>query len=102
MGHTLTDKMLHSDLMENSYDNDESSDDTPLLFDKTPSNQGSTISGAEELDDCHCHMKVPQRNHASKAKKKLMMASAMCLLFIGTYLVGQNFSIENNKLLLHF
>ena len=85
MGHTLTEKMLHSDLMENSYDNDESSDDTPLLFDKSPSNQGSTISGAEELDDCHCHMKVPQRNHASKAKKKLMMASAMCLLFIGMY-----------------
>jgi len=86
MGHTLTDKMLHSDLT--SYDNDESSDDTPLLFDKSPSNQGSTISGAEELDDCHCHMKVPQRNHASKAKKKLMMASAMCLLFIAGEVTG--------------
>jgi zinc transporter 2 len=96
-GHAPTERILktfvhhHDDL-----DNDDSSDDVPLLFvtnntQKTYHGRGSSPSsnGAEELGALdHCHTVVPHRNHAAKAKKKLMAASCLCLLFIVGEVIG--------------
>merc|ERR1712141_558668 len=87
MGHAPTERIFK--LTEDEHVNDDSSDDTPLLFDKSPTNHGSTTSSGEELDTLeHCHVTMPKRGHASAAKKKLMIASGLCLLFIAGEVTG--------------
>merc|ERR1712141_459750 len=87
MGHAPTERIFK--LTEDEHVNDDSSEDTPLLFDKSPTNHGSTTSSGEELDTLeHCHVTMPKRGHASAAKKKLMIASGLCLLFIAGEVTG--------------
>ena len=69
--------IFQNDEKDDITSNDESSDDTPLLFDKTP------VRAENEFDAIqHCHITSPNRKHVSSAKRKLIIASGLCLLFI--------------------
>ena len=62
-------------------DIESSSDDTPLLL---------MVENNMELNtDPHCHVKPPHRaGHIQKAKKKLILASSLCLIFIAGEVTG--------------
>ena len=68
MGHAPTERIFK--LTEDEHVNDDSSDDTPLLFDKSPTNHGSTTSSGEELDTLeHCHVTMPKREKLTSRYK---------------------------------
>ena len=61
------------------------SDDTPLLM----SPQDSSLNMSSLNNNCHCHVSnASSRKHADKAKRKLVIALGLCLLFIAGEVVG--------------
>ena len=74
---------FQNDEKDDTTSNDESSDDTPLLFDKTPARAENEFDAIQ-----HCHITSQNRKHVSSAKRKLIIASGLCLLFIAGEVTG--------------
>lgn len=66
---------------------DDSSDDIPLLF--AQSSQSDMLSTSLESGSSdHCHESLPHRTHAKAAQKRLSIACVLCLVFIAGEIVG--------------
>jgi len=89
-GHAPSPRVRHAPL-ESSYDDDESSDDVPLLF----SNCSPSLSAgsSQELADVdHCHVAEPRREVTVKARRQLSIACVLCLFFVIGEVLGGHFS----------
>ena len=82
----MTFPILGPELMDEEVfqiNSESDSDDTPLLISPQDPNMSSLNN------NCHCHVaNGASRKHADKAKKKLIIALGLCLLFIAGEIVG--------------
>jgi len=89
-GHAPSPRVRHAPV-DSHYDDDESSDDVPLLF----SNCSPSLSAgsSQELADVdHCHVAEPRREVTVKARRQLSIACVLCLFFVIGEVLGGHFS----------
>lgn len=89
-GHAPSPRVRHAPI-ENHYDDDESSDDVPLLFSNcSPS---LSVGSSQELADVdHCHVAEQRREVTVKARRQLSIACVLTLFFVIGEVLGGYFS----------